>query len=282
MTLQVGWYSFVIGSLVNFSHLVSLTRRHASALVIAVPSSPSFAFSAQDFALALRIRMQLPCGLTPVADTAAHKLLLQAGVRTAVHNALRDALLRAAALSDHHIRAEPLRIYELPRNSTVDGVVEPTDSSGIASSVIHQRSAFDVFTACNPQQVTVQSMHKRHKYEQSVRAAGDQFFPVPFTPSGTPYVEAMDFLRKISHTGDMLPATAGRDAPRFIHESTSYVTTTHTNHTIHACTAAAIRAAAKTMRAYALTRATNHGLLLNTAHTPPVVATPVLRATNDH
>ena len=55
---------------------------------------------AQDFALALRIRMQLPCGLTPVADTAAHKLLLQAGVRTAVHNALRDALLRAAALSD--------------------------------------------------------------------------------------------------------------------------------------------------------------------------------------
>ena len=38
---------------------------------------------------------------------------------------------------------------------------------------------------------------------------------------------------------------------------------------------------AKTMRAYALTRATNHGLLLNTAHTPPVVATPVLHATND-
>ena len=171
MTLQVslGWYSFVIGSLVN-----------------PVPSSPSFAFSAQDFALALRIRMQLPCGLTPVADTAAHKLLLQAGVRTAVHNALRDALLRAAALSDHHIRAEPLRIYELPQNSTVDGVVEPTDSSGIASSVIHQRSAFDVFTACNPQQVTVQSMHKRHKYEQSVRAAGDQFFPNPLSPPPAP------------------------------------------------------------------------------------------------
>ena len=125
-------------------------------------------------------------------------------------------------------------------------------------------------------------MHKRHKYEQSVRAAGDQFFPVPFTPSGTPYVEAMDFLRKISHSGDMLPANAGRDAPRFIHESTSYVTTTHINHTIHACAAAAIRAAAKTMRAYALTRATNHGLLLNTAHTPPVVATPVLHATIDH
>ena len=172
-------------------------------------------------------------------------------------------------------------LYELPQNSTVDGVVEPTESTGIASSVIHQRSAFDVFTACNPRQVSVQSMHKRHKYEQSVRAAGDQFFPVPFTPSGTPYVEAVDFLRKISHSGDTLPANAGRDAPRFIHESTSYVTTTHINHPIHACAAAAIRAAAKTMRAYALTRATNHGLLLNTAHTPPVVATPVLHSTND-
>ena len=94
--------------------------------------------------------------------------------------------------------------------------------------------------------------------------------------------EAVEFLRKISHSGDTLPANAGRDAPRFIHESTSYVTTTHINHTIHACAAAAIRAAAKTMRAYALTRATNHGLLLNTARIPPVVATPVLRATNDH
>ena len=31
-----------------------------------------------------------------------------------------------------------------------------------------------------------------------------------------------------------------------------------------------------------LNRATNHGVLLNTAHTPPVVATPVLHATNDH
>ena len=117
---------------------------------------------------------------------------------------------------------------------TVSVVVEPTESTGIASSVIHQRSAFDVFTACNPRLVSVQSMNKRHKYEQSVRAAGDQFFPVPFTPSGTPYVEAVDFLRKISHSGDTLPANAGRDAPRFIHESTRYVTTTHINHTTHA------------------------------------------------
>ena len=79
-----------------------------------------------------------------------------------------------------------------------------------------------------------------------------------------------------------LASTAGRDAPRFIHESTSYVTTTHINHTIHACAATAARAAAKTLRAYALTRATNHGLLLNTAHIPPVVPTPALQVTIVH
>ena len=209
-------------------------------------------------------------------------MLLQSGVRTAVHNALRDTLLRAAALADHHVRAEPLYIYDLPHNSTVDGVVEPIEATGIASSTIHQRLAFDVFTTCDPHWIPIKTLHKRNKYDESVRAAGDKFFPVPFSPSGTPYQEAMDFLKKISHSGDMLPATAGRDAPRFIHESTSYVTTTHINHTIHACAATAARAAAKTMRAYALTRATNHGLLLNIAHTPAVVPTPALHVTIDH
>ena len=43
----------------------------------------------------------------------------------------------------------------------------------------------------------------------------------------------------------------------------SYVTTTHTNHTIHAC-AAAIRAATAAMRKYATTRATNRAR--TTAH----------------
>ena len=47
---------------------------------------------------------------------------------------------------------------------------------------------------------------------------------------------------------------------------------------IYACTAAASRAAAKAMRDYSLIRATNHGLLLNAAHAPPVVPTPALHA----
>ena len=160
----------------------------------------------------------------------------------------------------------------------MDGVVEVTEATGVATSVLHQRSAFDVFTASNSLQVQTQSLHKRHKYDEAVRAAGDQFFNVPFTPSGTPYDVSMEFLKKISHSGDMLPATAGRDVPRFIHESTSYVTTTHINHTIHSCSAAASRVAAKAMRDYSLNRATNHGLLLNAAHAPPVVPTPALHA----
>ena len=95
--------------------------------------------------------------------------------------------------------------------------------------------------------------------------------------------DPMDFLKKISHSGDTLPAMAGRDAPRFTHESQSYVTTTHINHTIHACAAAAARAAAKAMRDYSLTRATNHSLsatatYFNAAHAPPVVPTPALHA----
>ena len=93
----------------------------------------------------------------------------------------------------------------------------------------------------------------------------------------------MDLLSKITHSGDKLPATAGRDAPRFIHDSTSYVTNTHTNHTIHACSLAAVRAATNAMRAYATTRATNHGLLLNSANAPGIIPSPTLHTvTHSH
>ena len=82
---------------------------------------------------------------------------------------------------------------------------------------------------------------------------------------------------------DKLPASAGRDAPRFIHDSTSYVTNTHTNHTIHACSLAAVRAATKAMRAYATTRAINHGLRLNSANSPGIVPPPTLHTvTHSH
>ena len=62
----------------------------------------------------------------------------------------------------------------------------------------------------------------------------------------------------------------------FVGGSSILRSTTHINHTIHACAATAARTAAKAMRDYSLTRATNHGLLLNAAHAPPAVPTPAL------
>lgn len=116
------------------------------------------------------------------------------------------------------------------------------------------------------------------KCSGAVRAAGGQCCAVPPTPSGTPCPGAMGMMRKITHPGDKLPASAGRGAPCSIHGPTPHATTTHTNHTTHACPIAAVRAAARAMRACAVTRATNHGLLQNMAAAPEVVPTPALHA----
>ena len=89
------------------------------------------------------------------------------------------------------------------------------------------------------------------KSSEAMSAASDQFCTVPFIPSGTPYPEAMALLNKITHSGDKLPASAGRDAPQFIHDSTPCVTTTHTNHTLPTRGVAATRTAAKAMCATA-------------------------------
>ena len=108
----------------------------------------------------------------------------------------------------------------------------------------------------------------------ATEAVGDSFAAVPFTPCGIPYNQAVKFIETIAHSGDKLPAAVGRDSPKFIHESQTYVTMTHTTHTIHACVMAATRAAAKAMRDYALTRAMNHNLAINVAHAPTVVPVP--------
>ena len=55
-----------------------------------------------------------------------------------------------------------------------------------------------------------------------------------------------------------------------------------TGGTIHACALQAAKAAAKSMRAYAATRAINRGLLSNSAIAPEVIPTPTLHATHDN
>ena len=269
----------------NFSHPMSLTREHSATLITGVASAPIFAVPGHDFALALRARLQLPCLLTPIQGVPAHLLLAQATVRRAVHDALRDTLLVQAALSDHFVRAEPKGIYDLPAQSQLDGVVDINVSAaeegatGVATSTIAHRIAFDVFTAGKLENITRYSRVKQIKYLAAVEAVGDRFAAVPFTPCGIPYQEAVQFIRLIAHTGDLVPANATNDCSRFVHESQTYVTMTHTQHTIHACVLAAAKASACAMRAYAHTRSVNIAVVNSIARAPPVVPTPHMNDT---
>ena len=102
----------------------------------------------RNFALALRMRTQLPFLVTPIANTAGHLLRGQVSMRTAIYNALRDTVLRAAASSDHHICAELLSTYSLPANSTAGGVAGATRATGVATYVLH---SFSRLIASQPQ-----------------------------------------------------------------------------------------------------------------------------------
>ena len=64
-----------------------------------------------------------------------------------------------------------------------------------------------------------------------------------------------------------------------VHESQTYVTMTHTQHTIHACVLAAAKASARAMRAYAHTRSVNIAVANNIARAPLVVPTPHMNVT---
>ena len=144
----------------------------------------------------------------------------------------------------------------------------------MATSTIAHRIAFDVFTAGKLENITRYSRVKQIKYLAAVEAVGDRFAAVPFTPCGIPYQEAVQFIRLIAHTGDLVPANATNDCSRFVHESQTYVTMTHTQHTIHACVLAAAKASARAMRAYAHTRSVNIAVANNIARAPLVVPTP--------
>ena len=114
---------------------------------------------------------------------------------------------------------------------------------------------------------------KFNKHAANVEAAGDQFLAPAFTPFGTPYPSALQFLRQIAHSGDKLDAVAGRDAPRFHHECTAstFMTPTHVTYMVHACSAAVARATAKAARKYAHARAISHRVRENTLARPAVI-----------
>ena len=65
--------------------------------------------------------------------------------------------------------------------------------------------------------------------------------------------------------------SAGRDVPKFMHESATYTTPTHKTHTIHTTAIAATRAAALAIHKYAITRITNHALAINITNAPHTI-----------
>ena len=99
----------------------------------------------------------------------------------------------------------------------------------------------------------------------NVRAQGDEFFTPAFTPAfsscGAPLESAIAFFERIAHTGDSIPASEGRDAPRFDAEMASWATPTHVAFMVQAAAAAAARAAAEAIRQYAKCRLTDHYLM---------------------
>ena len=115
-----------------------------------------------------------------------------------------------------------------------------------------------------------------HKPADNVCSVGDEFAAPAFTPAGTPYPSALAFIRKLAHSGDKIDSSVGRDAPRFHHECTSatFLTPTHTAHTIHMCTASVARVSAAALRNYARSRAIGHRLTANTISRPAVVQAP--------
>ena len=83
---------------------------------------------------------------------------------------------------------------------------------------------------------------KRRRYAAAVQAEGDCFYAPCFSPFGIPYPSALALFRRVAHTGDQVPADAGRDAPRFNHEAATWATPTHLTFAVHAAAIAAAKA----------------------------------------
>ena len=100
--------------------------------------------------------MHLPCRIALFFEMPAHLLLHQQGIATQVHGAIRDSILETAILADHMVKVEPRGLYGERRTRGVDGLVDiikygPTEPSatGVATSAIRGRIAFDVFTCAD-------------------------------------------------------------------------------------------------------------------------------------
>ena len=255
--------------------------KHASCLVTNFASAPLFEIAADDFALCLRARMHLPCRIAPFFEMPAHHLLHQRGVATQVHDAIRDSILETAILADHMVKVEPRGLYGERGTGGVDGVVDiiqqgPVEPSatGVATSTTRGRIAFDVFTCADEGRLQNRTRRKLQRYENAVRAAGDEFVAPAFTPSGCPFPSALSLFRKLAHTGDSVPLCAGRDVDKFESEAATWLTATHTNFMVHAAGAAAARTSATAIKKYCQRRMVDNYIVRTVDNSPPLVPRP--------
>ena len=107
------------------------------------------------------------------------------------------------------LKVEPHGVYGERWRGGVDGLVdlvkygpiEPT-ATGVATSAVRGRIAFDVFTCYDAEQLKHRTYRKIRKYGDAVAAAGDTFVAPAFTTTGCPYPSALSFFRMLAHTGD--------------------------------------------------------------------------------
>ena len=93
---------------------------------------------------------------------------------------------------------------------------------------------------------------------------------------GAPLPSARRFFQAIAHTGDSVPATEGRDAPRFDAEAATWATPNHEAFMIHAAAAAAARAIGNAVRAYAKARTVRRYMIRALSERTPLVPRPNL------
>ena len=153
------------------------------------------------------------------------------------------------------------------------GPVEPS-ASGVASSAVRGRIAFDVFTVADPLRVRERNTRKIQRYANAVQAAGDSFAAPAFTPPGCPYPSALSFFRDLAHTGDAVPLSAGRDIQKFDSEAATWATPTHTSFMVHAAAAAAARGAAKAIKQYCVRRLVDDYIVRAVDAAPALVPRP--------
>ena len=115
---------------------------------------------------------------------------------------------------------------------------------------------------------------KLQRYENAVRAAGDEFVAPAFTPSGCPFPSALSLFRKLAHTGDSVPLCAGRDIDKFESEAATWLTATHTNFMVHAAAAAAARNGATAIKEYCRRRMVDSYIVRAVDAAPPLVTRP--------